>query len=193
MKNLRVMTSAGAVAAMLAAGGAMADDGPKYTYLEGGYGWIDIDGLNEDGDGFNLGGSLGVTDMVFLFVDYADSEFDNNVDFSLTEVGIGGNFELSPTTDLVGKVAWVSADLDTNGFGSLDEDGYGLSLGVRAMMTPQFELNGGVSYIDIDDADDTALEIGAVYSFTDVFAVTANASFGDDFTTYGIGIRAYLQ
>ncbi len=196
MMNLKGVSCIGAVTAMLFAGSAMADDGPRYTYLEGGWGWVDIDEVNEDGDGFNLGGSLGVTDMVFLFVDYNDSEIDVDsfdVDYTTTEVGLGGNIELSPTADLVGSVSWVNVDLDAGGFGDVDEDGYGLFLGVRAMMTPQFELNGGVSYVDIDDADDTALEIGAVYNFTDVFAVTVDASFGDEFTTYGIGVRAYLQ
>ncbi|NJN50419.1 MAG: outer membrane beta-barrel protein [Gammaproteobacteria bacterium] len=194
-KKMTATKIAGVVAGVMLANAALAADGPQYTYVEGGYSWVDYDDLNADGDAFNIGGSIAATDMIHLFAGYQDGEVEVgsfDIDVSTMQLGAGLNVELSPTTDLVATAAWVRADLDANAFGSDDEDGYALGVGVRAMITPQFELNGGVSYVDISD-DDTSLNIGAVYSFNETFALTGGASFGDNVTSYGIGVRAYFQ
>jgi len=195
IKTLAVGKATGVLAGVLMAHAAIAADGPQYTYVEGGYGWIDYDDVNADGDAFNIGGSLAVTDMFHLFAGYQDGEIEVSnfdIDVSTMQLGGGMNIELSPTVDLVATAAWVRAELDASGFGSDNEDGYALGVGVRAMVTPQFELNGGVSYVDVSD-DDTALNVGAVYSFNETFALTAGASFGDNVTSYGIGGRIYFQ
>lgn len=195
IRNSAMGQVAGVLAGVLMANAAMAADGPQYTYVEAGYSWIDFDDFNADGDAFNIGGSLAVTDMFHLFAGYQDGEVEVgsfDIDVSTMQLGGGMNIELSPTVDLVATAAWVRADLDANAFGSGDDDGYALGVGVRAMVTPQFELNGGVSYVDVSD-DDTALSVGAVYSFNEMFALTAGASFGDNVTSYGIGGRIYFQ
>ncbi len=195
IRNSAVGKAAGILAGVLMANAAMAADGPQYTYVEAGYSWIDYDDVNADGDALNIGGSLAVTDMFHLFAGYQDGEIEIgnfDVDVSTMQLGGGMNIELSPTVDLVATAAWARADLDANAFGSDNEDGYALGVGVRAMVMPQLELNGGVSYVDISD-DDTALTVGAVYSFNEMFALTAGASFGDNVTSYGIGGRIYFQ
>lgn len=195
IRNSAVGKAAGILAGVLMANAAMAADGPQYTYVEAGYSWIDYDDVNADGDALNIGGSLAVTDMFHLFAGYQDGEIEIgnfDVDISTMQLGGGMNIELSPTVDLVATAAWARADLDANAFGSDNEDGYALGVGVRAMVMPQLELNGGVSYVDIVD-DDTALSVGAVYSFNEMFALTAGASFGDNVTSYGIGGRIYFQ
>jgi hypothetical protein len=62
------------------------------------------------------------------------------------------------------------------------------------MVMPKLELNGGVEYADLggDGGDDTVLGLGAVYGFTDIFAVTAGVGFSDHVTQFGIGARAYF-
>ncbi|MBX3705761.1 MAG: hypothetical protein KF911_03925 [Pseudomonadales bacterium] len=117
----------------------LADQGPKWTYVEGGYSRIDFDDLDADGD-------------------------------------------------LVGQAAWVRVEV-----GPFEENGVGLFGGVRAMLSPQFELNGGMGYVDIDDSDETSLDLGMVYNVTDMFAVSAGASIGDESTSYGIGLRLYFR
>ena len=59
------------------------------------------------------------------------------------------------------------------------------------MLTPQFELNGGGTYVDVTD-DDTALYVGGVYNFTDMFALSGDVSVGDNATAYGVGMRHVL-
>jgi hypothetical protein len=171
-----------------------ADGGPQWTYGELNYTRIDFDDLDADGDLLGVGGSIAVTDLFHLFASYDDGEIeadgpvDADADYSQMRLGGGINYPVSETVDLVGQVSWVNLEIE-----DFDEDGLGLFGGVRAMLTPKFELNGGVSYVDIDDSDDTALEVGGVYSFTDMFAVSARASFGDEVTFYGVGARLYFN
>jgi hypothetical protein len=167
------------------------DAGPKYTYIEGGYTAIDIDDFDEDGDLWGVGGSLALTDMLFLSGGFASGDV-GDVDLTQAFVGLGLNVALNDTTDFVAEAGVAYAEVE---FGPFDEDdeGLGLSAGVRSMITPQFELNGGISYVDIADDDETALYAGAVYSFTDMFAGTLGVSFGDDATSYGIGVRLYFN
>jgi opacity protein-like surface antigen len=188
---------------------AAAAEGPKYTFVEAGWLHTEIDddgsiGDDPDGDGYGLGGSFAVTDMFHLFASYSDSDLDVDafgfgvdVDYSSLAIGGGVNYAVSNTVDLVGQLAYVDVEVDVDfpGFGSASEDesGYGLSGGVRAMINEALELNGAISYVDLgDDSDDTTFGVGAVYNFTPMVAAHAGLEFGDDVTTYGIGVRLYV-
>jgi Outer membrane protein beta-barrel domain len=186
---------ASVVAAALFAGSVLADEGPRYTYAEAGYSVLDIDDFDEDGDIFSVGGSLAVHEKVHLFAAYSDGSIDGSgfdIDITNVEVGGGLNLPLSNTVDLVLDAAYVWAELDADNFDSVDDDGFALRAGLRAMLTPKFELNGGGTYVDVSD-DDTALYVGAVYNFTDMFAMTGGASIGDNATSYGVGLRLYFD
>ena len=188
-----------AAVASIFAGPIAAAEGPRYTYAEIGYGETDFDNVGSfevDGDGFRLGGSVALNDSWHLFASYDDQEIDvdggeglsGSVDY--TELAIGGGFNhgITDATDLVIRLAYVDADLEF-----IDDNGYALSAGVRSMVLPKLELNAGITYSDIGDfEDDTSFDVGGVFNFTDMFAVTAGASFGDDITQYGVGVRAYF-
>lgn len=194
MRITRLCMFAGAASM---AGAAIADSGPRYTFGELAYTRADYEDIDADGDLFGIAGSIAIGDMFHLIAAYDDGELEGDgggdVDASTVELGGGINYAISDTVDIVGQLAWVSAELDSGRFGGIDEDGYRLSGGLRAMMTPQFELNGGLTYLDIEDADDTAVEFGGVYSFTDLFAVTGGASIGDEVTSFRIGARLYFD
>jgi opacity protein-like surface antigen len=181
----------------LLGGVCFADEGPKYTYGEVGYAHVDLDDFNEaDGDQIGIGGSLALTDMLHIFGSYAQGEVDGsnfpNIDTTSANAGLGLNYAVSPTIDLVGRMSYVYSKAELNNF-DVDDSGFGVSGGVRAMLTPQLELNGGIGYVDFgDDNNDTSLDLGAVYSFTEMFAVTANASFSDDVSAVGVGLRLYF-
>jgi len=197
MKKITTWTRhAGFVAAALLAGSAVAAEGPRYTYGEIGYSRVDFDNFSDDADVFGLGGSLAVSDRVHLIASYSNGTIDTsniNIDLETAEVGAGINYPLNNTVDFVADAAYVWAKADANhGFGSQDDDGYALSVGLRAMLTPQFELNGGGTYADVSD-DNTALYVGAVYNFTNMIAMTGNVSIGDNATAYGVGLRLYFD
>ncbi len=195
MKSMLWARCAGVVAAALLAGSAVAADGPRYTYGEIGYSNVDFDNFSEDAELFNAAGSLAVTDRVHLIAGYSNGSIDAsnvNVDLESATIGAGLNFPLNPTVDLVADLAYAWAKVDANNFGSEDDDGYAVNVGLRAMLTPQFELNGGGTYVDISD-DNTALYVGAAFNFTHMFALTGNVSVGDNATAYSVGVRLYFE
>ena len=80
-----------------------------------------------------------------------------------------------------------------SGFGSVDDDGYGVSVGIRGLLSDNVELNGSIAYSDLGDgADGTAFGAGALYSFTENFALGFDVSVDDDVTMYGVGARFYF-
>ncbi len=182
---------------------AFAAEGPRYTYVEAGYVSLDLDngssfGGDLDGDGFAIGGSLAVTDMFHIFTDYSDVDLDSNnsgfsADYSQFAIGGGINYPMSDTVDVVGQLAYLDVEVDVDSFGSADESGYGLYGGARAMIQPAWEVNGGISYSDLGDGiDGTSFSLGTLYSFTEMFAVGAGFSVGDDVTSWTAGVRLYF-
>lgn len=169
-------------------------DTPSYDFFEVAYVNGDIDNPDVDGDGFSLGGSVSVHENWFLFADYADLDFDFGVDLSLLDVGVGYRVPMSDNTDLALTGSFVRADANS-GIGNVDESGYGIAALIRGMVNSQFELNGGISYVDLGgtDGDDTSFNIGGVYSFTDNVAFDGRIEIGDDVNLYIAGFRFYFN
>jgi opacity protein-like surface antigen len=55
--------------------------------------------------------------------------------------------------------------------GNFDDNGYGLTVGARTFVTPNIELDGGLSYVDIGKNDETFLNLGASYYITQEAAI----------------------
>lgn len=160
----------------------------SYSYVEAAYIETDLDGVSRNADGWALRGSIGITDEVFIFADYGDQSI-GPFDFQSYNVGAGYAWPLAERTHLYGKVSYVKAEAD--GFGlSADDDGYGLGVGVRHLVTDQFELGAAANYVDLSDSgDDTAFSLGARWHFTPQLSLGAEASFSDDANGYGVGLR----
>src|SRR4029453_2112662 len=91
---------------------AAAADNVNYSYADLAYVTTDIDGVDEELDGFALRGSFEVTEQAFLFGSYTDQTAESGgVDVDYTNFTLGGGYAwpLSDTTDLYGKLGYVSA------------------------------------------------------------------------------------
>src|SRR5688572_24318499 len=90
------------LAALGLAGQAIAaDEGFSYSFLEADYISADVDGLDDNADGFGIKGSIGFTPMIHGFVDYTNLDY-GNADAEAWELGVGLNHALSPMLDLIG-------------------------------------------------------------------------------------------
>ncbi|MEX2126409.1 MAG: outer membrane beta-barrel protein [Woeseia sp.] len=178
------------VLTFLLSGAAFAQDF-DYNFVQASYGQFELDDVDVDGDGFGIGGSVAVSEHFHLFGGYSTGDFDFGVDMSELSAGLGYNAPLSDTVDLIASVAYVSVEVDVPGFGSADENGYGLGLGLRAMATPAVELNGGLSYVDLGDESDgdTSFGAGFLYHFSESFAAGASGNWGDDMSSYQLNGR----
>ena len=184
-----------AVFALFLALPAMAES-PNYSFLGLGYQSVDFDvggGFDVDGDGYGLGGSFEVGEAFFGFASYAKTDFDFNVDLTQLQLGIGWHTGLTDTTDFFATASWVDAEIDAPGFGSVDEDGYGLSVGVRSNVTDLIELYGEIAYVDLGSgSDSTAFGAGIFFNLTNNFALGLGAANDDDVTSYGASARFYF-
>lgn len=161
-----------------------------YNYIEGYYGQVDFDDLGIDGDGLGVGGSFAVADSFHVFGGYSMIDLDFGVDADELSLGIGYNTPISDVVDVVARLAYVRAEIDIPGFGSLDEDGYGAGIGLRGMATPQLELNGDITYVDLGSGSgDTSFGAGFLYHFSDAFGAGLSGNWDDDATSYQLNGR----
>jgi hypothetical protein len=160
----------------------------NYTYVELGYDETEYQAGNTDvdGDGLTLSGSFEINDDWHAFASYGTADLDFGIDLDTFVIGAGYAFPLRQDVDLYGRVLYLNLDADVGALGA-DEDGLELQFRIRALVTDELELEGGVQYVDIEDSD-TSLQVGARYYFTETFSAGIGLTIAGD--TDGIGINA---
>jgi hypothetical protein len=161
--------------------------GPTYNYIDVGYLSVNVD----DGptlDGFGATGSFALTESFHVVAGYSEVS-DSPWTVNSGGVALGWNYSLNDITDFVARAGWEYGRVKLSGFGSDDDNGWSVEAGVRSMLSPQFELNGFISHVDIFDGDEQALSVGGVYYFTPSIGVGASVTLSDDATGWDVGIR----
>lgn len=164
--------------------------GFDYTYVDASLvnTEIEVGPADVDGDGIAINGSFGLTDNVNLVYGYSDQDYDFNIDGSTMNVGVGFHTDINSDIDFVADVQYIDVSVDTP-VGSADEDGLGISGGIRAHVGDSLELDAGLQYVDLDDSD-TVLKVGGRYYFNDSFALSAGISDADAGMSWSVGVRA---
>ena len=185
----RFLNALAAAAMLLPIGGQAANFG--YSFID--FAIIpeaetDSGPFDVDGDGFQLRGSLSVTNTFFAFVEAEALEFDRDVDFTRLAVGGGGHWPINQNLDLVARGGVVRYDVDA---GPSDDDDIGFLLGarLRALVAKGFELEGGIdlSTAEVGGFEDELILVGeGRYHFNNQFSVGGLLSFGDDLKQIGI-------
>jgi len=178
---------------LLAAAGVSSADEFSYDLFNIGYGIVEFDDIDVDGDGVGVDGSFAIADNYHLFANYQVGDFDFNIDSTSYGLGIGYNRPVSDVVDLVARLSYEYVELDAPGFQAVDDNGFGLGVGIRFNATEQLELNAGLQYIDLSDSgDDTGFNAAALYNFNDVFSATLSGEWNDDASAYTLGGRFYF-
>ena len=150
-------------------------------------------GLDADGNGWGVAGSVAINESWYAFATYSSAELVDVIDLDQMSIGAGWHSAINDTTDWFVSAAYVDAEISAGQFGSADDSGFGLSVGMRSMLNPNFELAGSLNYVDFGDGDDTSLGISGWYTVTGNLALGLGAEFGDDISSYGLGIRLYFD
>jgi hypothetical protein len=185
------------ITALLAFSASVSAQGFDYNYFSVGYERLNLDDgfIDVDGDGFGLSGSFELNESFFIFAGYGMGEFEEfgaTVDIDTLNAGIGWHTSLSEKVDFVTGLSYEYVELSATGFGSADENGYGLGVGLRYQASDAIELNGGINYVDLGDGDDTGFGVGMLYGVTENIDIGLSADWGDDSSAYGINGRFYF-
>ena len=182
MKHIKVLAFA-AVAALACSGAAVA--GPEWTFAHLGLATGDGD-ETDDTQFLRVSGSLAFGDTWHAQGEWATGETENNGgrDVDFLELGAGLHRHISDNTDLVVDVFFGSIDEEDGGGGSTESDYFGYSLGVRTLLTDEFEFNAAIIYADVDcpagcggpvgSAVNVGGEIGGRYLFDNAISVGAS-------------------
>jgi opacity protein-like surface antigen len=178
---------------LLALSAAASAEDFNYNYVSAGFGTIEFDGVNADGDGFAIGGSFAISDSFHVFAGYDTADLDFGVDANTWNAGIGYNTSVSDAIDLVAKLSYEYFEIDVPVAGSVDDNGLGLGVGLRFAASEAVELNAGIDYVDYSDGgDDTFFVLGGRYNFNNAFSVGLDGRWGDDISRYAISGRYYF-
>ena len=174
----------------------------SYNSVTASYGQMNFDDPTGDADGDVLGidASFEVGESWFLFAGYGTGELDDDfgisVDIDTMRAGVGFHTAMSEQFDLVASLSYENVDLSIPGLGSVDDSGIGASVGMRFAANEKFELNGAINYADRGDLepliDETAIEAGFLYNFTESFSAGLSGEWGEDISTYTLGGRFYF-
>ena len=160
----------------------------NYTYVEIGYDELDFDlgPVDVDGDGLTLSGSYEINDDWHVYASFGSYDLEFGIDLDEWRLGAGYVFPFKEDIDIYGRVLYIDQSADV-GPASADDDGLGLQARIRARVTDELEIEGGIQYVDVSDTD-TSLQAGARYHFSENFSAGIGINFAGD--TDGIGINA---
>jgi hypothetical protein len=131
----------------------------------------------------------------YAYANYALSDLDSGgIERSAFRVGGGYRWAVSPTIDLVAKLAYADTEIDRPGPGrNFDDDGLIVSGELRAWMSEDLELSVELSLDDSYSADlETVLEFGGQYYLDGNFSVGGRLRVDDNDTTLLLGGRFYF-
>ncbi len=174
-------------AALVAAVPMMAVAGPSYNYADLGYVQADPSGQSAL-TGFGGGAVFSFSDNFHYVVGH--TKVDNSGRTTSATLLAGGfNMPISDRSDFVARLGWAWERNRLTGIpGSLKDDGIAASIGIRTVMSEQFELSGMVNYANTFRSR-TSLGIEGVYYFTDNLGIVGGGDFGSRANVLRIGMR----
>lgn len=192
----------------------------SYTYLEADYVSLDIDGVDDDanlieeiddGNGFGVRSSVGLSSNFFFFADYSETNSDftfnsgtgvlpQDTDINRLNAGAGFHMPLLDRTDLVVRGAYTDIDFgDFDLGGSSDpaiqdlnddsSDGWFADAGLRSQLFESFEGMAAVRYTDIESTDQFSLVGEGLFELNQNLGLSIGFEAGDELTTYYAGVR----
>ncbi|MGV7235309.1 MAG: outer membrane beta-barrel protein [Nitrosomonadaceae bacterium] len=210
MVLLLVMISGG----LLATSANARDAHISYNYVDLGWTYSEVDdvipGVDADGNGPGIRFSGAIHPNIHLFGGYTYQDIDvdisgaPDIDGHTANLGIGYNYSFNKITSIFARADYVYARAEADEISvEEDEDGFGLSAGLRYMLITDgirqsvldgIEFQGSIDYVDLDETgDNTSLGAGVLFHITTNVGLGIAGSWGDDETSYVAGLRLTLD
>ncbi|MEP7702371.1 porin family protein [Paraglaciecola sp. 25GB23A] len=181
-------------ALLLAFGPVQASESPRWDSVSISYQSVDVDG--DKLTGFGLSGSKLLAENFFVVGSYGSASDDIDVfganvelDFNTLSLGLGYRYAFSKSSDFFGVISYEDVEVEATYEGNSEsngDNGYGLTVGVRSMLSEKIELSGSIQYVDIADETETAFGVAALYNFTEQFSAGVGYSKADDLDTLSV-------
>jgi hypothetical protein len=147
----------------------------NWTYVQGGFASFDPDRGSRE-DGWLVGGSVELGDVpIHLFGDFGSLD-----DIDIVQLGGGWHGLLGEKADLFADGSFYDVDFD---------DGFNIRFGVRWMVLERLELNGYLSWTELDLTDNKSASVNGIFDFSKRFGVGGGFDWGDNFST----ARAFVR
>jgi len=180
-------------AALMAVGLSANAGSFSYNYVQLGYSSSEtkVAGVDIDGSGYGIAGSLALNDTFFVTGAAAHSELDipqsNNAKvYGLT---IGARTALSDKVDAYASLSAIRGETKVLNL-SRSDTGYGLDAGLRFAATDKLELGLDLGTADVFDVNSTSFGVSAKYKLTDkVSAGIGYTSSSEDSTAFVVSMR----
>lgn len=185
-------------ALLLSFGSAQAAESPRWDRVSASYQSVDVD--SETLTGFGVSGSKLIGDDFFVTASYAKASDDVNVmgtnvdfDFNTLSAGLGYRYAVAKNSDVFGIVSYEDVELKASALDfKASDNGYGLTAGIRSMVSDKIELIGSIQYVDIADDSETAFSVSGLYNFTEQFSAGLGYTKSDDVDTISVSATYFF-
>ena len=162
----------------------------RYTFVDLGFavGQLEVGNLDIDTTEGVLGGSVAVHPNIALAgsvglgtIETSDLGPVPDIDTTSVSLGVVPHFPIAENVDIVVPVSylWLEADAGSN-FGSDDDSGYGIGLGIRALVNPSVELTVGLQHVDIGDDDEQSVSGSVRWHITSLVSLAIGGAVSSD-------------
>jgi hypothetical protein len=160
-----------------------------YTFAYVNYAMTDV-----SSNGFEIGGSIEVTDEIHAFLAYQDWEFSNNFDRRTWQLGAGYRWALSPNADVIAHAAWGDTRIRRPGPPpNIDNSGLIIGGTIRGRAAENLELVGSILLDNsVRSGVDAVLEFGGQYYFNSAFSLGGRIRLDEDDSTLFLGGRYHF-
>ena len=174
--------------------------GLEYSYLQFAYVSEDYDDREVDADGVAVSGSALLADRFYATVAVSQVETDKYTNLSSEKgaeergslaLGLGFRQPLAKNTDLTLEAAFLRGKEKGQGDFTLDEtdNGYSASIGVRHLVSQQFELGADISHQDIFADSQTSFGVNALVHLSAHFSAGLGYTLHNDADRWQAGMR----
>ena len=118
----------------------------------------------------------------------SDVCFCTDIDTVGISLGIAPHFPLGNKVDVVIPIAYEYVELD-DGFITIDDSGYSIGLGLRALLNPSWELSAGITHVDIGDSDEQTVGAAIRWHIVSLFSLSLGAQASSDVSAVTLGGR----
>lgn len=146
-----------------------------------------------DEPGYEVEGSIGVTNRLVVFGGLTDFEPTDDNELRTFRIGVGHRWNVRPSMDLMASLSYADNEINQTGSSDNAEEGLILGMHIRGWITQRLELNGALLLDNsLGSNTDTIVEFGAEFTRRRNVSYGGRYRAGEDDSTLLLGVHFYF-